>query len=54
MSQVLSIPRFCMCRESYFARVSQGMLKGFLIDLGIRIARAVTLFWKQLKIQISE
>ena len=34
MSQVLNIPRFCMYQESQYARVSQGILKGFLIYLG--------------------
>ena len=34
MPQVLNIPRFYMYQESYYARVSQVMLKGFLIYLG--------------------
>ena len=34
MPQFLNIPRFCMYQESYYARVSQGILKGFLVYLG--------------------
>ena len=31
MPQVLNIPRFWMLQESKYARVSQGILTGFLI-----------------------
>ena len=47
MPKVHNVPRFCIYQESWYARVSQGILKGFLTTSASEYVRVLNLLWKQ-------